>query len=317
MIDLRRLRVLRAVAYYGTVTAAAEALHLTPSAASQQVRQLGRELGVVLLEPHGRNVRLTMAARKLLEHADAIVERWQRAEAELRTADSAEPVGELWLSGITTAVSALFVPAVVRLAKRWPGLRLRLRESEPPESFDLLFSGSVDLVVTMLVPEGPPAGDARFDQRPLLDDPYDLLTPPDHPLAGRTDLTLANLAEEDWIVSMVGTACRSEIVAMCATAGFTPTIVHEALEWAAVATMVGHGLGIALLPRLAPLPMEPAVVRTPMSIVDSPTRRLLTVTRKGSAADPAIAAVLAELTEIASERVGGRPRLVRSPDAVA
>lgn len=54
MIDLRRLQVLRAVAHYGTVTAAAEAMYVTPSAASQQIRQLGRELGVTLLEPRGR-----------------------------------------------------------------------------------------------------------------------------------------------------------------------------------------------------------------------------------------------------------------------
>lgn len=66
MIDLRRLQALRAVAYYGKVTAAAHALHLTPSAASQQVRQLGRDFGVQLLEPHGRRVRLSLAGHSLL-----------------------------------------------------------------------------------------------------------------------------------------------------------------------------------------------------------------------------------------------------------
>ncbi|UXI82120.1 LysR family transcriptional regulator, partial [Streptomyces vinaceusdrappus] len=70
MIDLRRLHVLRAVSHYGTVTAAARALHFTPSAASQQIRQLARDLGVDLLEPQGRGVRLTPAAESLLAHAD-------------------------------------------------------------------------------------------------------------------------------------------------------------------------------------------------------------------------------------------------------
>lgn len=80
MIDLRRLHVLRAVSHYGTVTAAARALHFTPSAASQQIRQLARDLDVDLLEPQGRGVRLTPAAESLLAHADAIEARWDEAE---------------------------------------------------------------------------------------------------------------------------------------------------------------------------------------------------------------------------------------------
>ncbi|CAM5656035.1 LysR family transcriptional regulator OS=Streptomyces tendae OX=1932 GN=GUR47_04055 PE=3 SV=1 [Streptomyces tendae] len=91
MIDLRRLHVLRAVAHYGTVTAAARALHFTPSAASQQIRQLARDLGVDLLEPQGRGVRLTAAAESLLAHADAIEARWDEAEQDLRAGEGPRP----------------------------------------------------------------------------------------------------------------------------------------------------------------------------------------------------------------------------------
>src|SRR4051812_42787370 len=83
MIDLRRLRVLRVLAEHGTVTAAAAALHLTPSAVSHQLRQLGRDLDVDLLSHEGRNVRLTPAARVLLEHADVLNAQWERAKADL------------------------------------------------------------------------------------------------------------------------------------------------------------------------------------------------------------------------------------------
>src|SRR6187551_2908920 len=72
MVDLRRLRALRAVADHGTLAAAADALHLTPSAVSQQLSALERELGHALLEPAGRSVRLTPAAHVLLGHADAL-----------------------------------------------------------------------------------------------------------------------------------------------------------------------------------------------------------------------------------------------------
>jgi DNA-binding transcriptional LysR family regulator len=63
---------------------------------------------------------------------------------------------------------------------------------------------------------------------------------------------------------MPGTAYRQTALALTNTTGFTPAIAHEVLEWTAVASLVGHGLGIALLPRLARLPAQPTVVRTPV-----------------------------------------------------
>jgi DNA-binding transcriptional LysR family regulator len=301
VIDLRRLQVLRAVAHYGTVTAAAQSLYVTPSAASQQIRQLGRQLGITLLEPHGRRVRLTSAARSLLIHADAIEERWQRAEADLAAGDPRQAVaGELRLCGIPSAVSTLLAPAAAQLRHTHPRLTVSIREAEPPDCFDLVFSGGADLAITMAAPDGLPLTDPRFDQQRLLDDPYDLLTAPDHPLAGRTDLSLAACAAEPWILSMPHTTYRHMVLAICNTAGFTPSIAHEALEWTAVATLVGHGLGISLIHRLAQLPAHPAVVRTPLASGSTPRRRLLTVTRRGSHTSPAITAAYEHLTTIAA-----------------
>ena len=72
VIDVRRLRLLRELDNRGTVAATAAALHLTPSAISQQLAALSREAGVTLLDPVGRRVRLTPAAKVLLRHADEI-----------------------------------------------------------------------------------------------------------------------------------------------------------------------------------------------------------------------------------------------------
>lgn len=300
MIDIRRLRVLRAVAYYGTVTAAAEAVHLTPSAASQQIRQLGHELGVALLEQHGRRVRLTPAARVLLARADTITEHWQQAEAELAQ-HTPTPTGPLVLCGIPTAVSAFLGPVTPRLQHRWPRLDVRIREAEPLDCYDLVFDGSADLGVTLAGPGQPARNDRRFDQQRLHEDPYDLLTAPEHRLAGRDGLTLADLSDEPWIVSMPGTAPREMTLALCAAAGFSPTVAHEALEWAAVANLVGLGLGIALVPRLAQLPAEPAVVRTALNRHTGAYRQFLTITRRGSRAAPGPGGTLDELHTLAED----------------
>ncbi|MFD0004165.1 LysR family transcriptional regulator [Streptomyces sp. NPDC127178] len=300
MIDLRRLHVLRAVAHYGTVTAAARALHFTPSAASQQIRQLAGDLGVDLLEPQGRGVRLTAAAESLLAHADAIAERWEAAELDLRAEYSA-PAGQLRVSGFTTAVSVLLAPMAVRMRERHPQLTVRIRETAVPESFDLLFEGEVDLAVVDVTPHNPPLSDARFDQQPLLDDPYDLVVPDDHPLAGLERVDLAEVAHEDWIAPVPQSPCRPHVMSACGASGFTPDVIHHALDWNVTAHLVASRLGVALIPRLFQL--TPQVPITRVRCVGDPHRKVLTCVRRGRRERPAVAAALEELRGLASTAV--------------
>ncbi|MGY6020048.1 LysR family transcriptional regulator [Streptomyces spinosirectus] len=299
MIDLRRLHVLRAVAHYGTVTAAARALHFTTSAASQQIRQLARDLGVDLLEPQGRGVRLTPAAESLLAHADAIQARWEQAELDLRAEHA--PAGPLRVSGFPVAVSVLLAPMAVRLQKRHPRLSVRIREAGVNESFDLLFEGETDLAVVEATPQNPPLSDARFDQQPLLDDPFDLVVPEDHPLAGRERVGLSDAAHEDWIAPVADSPCRPHVMSACGEAGFSPGIVHHALDWNVTAHLVANRLGVALIPRLAQL--TPHLPITRVRCTGNPHRKLLTCTRRGGRERPAVAAALAELRELAPTAV--------------
>ncbi|MCK8433161.1 LysR family transcriptional regulator [Streptomyces sp. D2-8] len=300
MIDLRRLHVLRAVAHYGTVTAAARALHFTPSAASQQVRQLARDLGVDLLEPQGRGVRLTPAAESLLAHADAIQARWDQAELDLR-ADHGAPSGVLRVTGFPVAVSVLLAPMAARLGERHPRLSVRITEAVVPESFDLLFEGDTDLAVVEATPHNPPLSDTRFDQQPLLDDPFDLVVPEGHRLAGRARVDLAEAAREAWIAPVEDSPCRPHVLSACGAAGFTPEVVHHALDWNVCAHLVAHRLGVALIPRLAHL--TPHLPITRVRCTGNPHRKLLTCTRGGVHARPAVAAALEELRGLAPTAV--------------
>jgi DNA-binding transcriptional LysR family regulator len=301
MIDLRRLHVLRAVSHYGTVTGAAKALHLSPSAASQQIRQLAKELEVTLLEPQGRNVRLTSAAHVLLSHADAIEARWRRAEAELY-ATGTEPAGEIKLCGFATAIATLLAATAEQLHARYPGIDVRLREAEASECFDLLFSGSADLAVVEANLDSPPLDDIRFDQRPLFDDPFDLVVSADHPLAEHSSVTLADAARESWIIGLPGSTSRQHVLAACSNAGFTPSIAHEASEWSVVANLIGHRLGVALVPQLAELPPHLTLTRVPIAGPHTPYRHFLSVTRRGSREHPTIAAAAATLDEVNANR---------------
>ncbi|MFE0888327.1 LysR family transcriptional regulator [Streptomyces rochei] len=300
MIDLRRLHVLRAVSHYGTVTAAARALHFTPSAASQQIRQLARDLGVDLLEPQGRGVRLTPAAESLLAHADAIAARWDEAELELRAGEG-EPAGPLRVAGFPVAVAVLLAPMAARLRSRYPRVSVRVREVEVVESFDLLFEGEADLAVVEATPSSPPASDARFDQRPLLDEPFDLVVPEGHPLAGQDGADLADVAREPWIAPLPESPCRTHVMSACGAAGFTPDVVHHAVDWNVTAHLIAHGLGVALIPRLARLTPHLPIVR--VLCAGRPHRKLLTCTRSGGHRRPAVAVALEELRSLAAAAV--------------
>lgn len=315
MIDLRRLRVLRAVAYYGTVTAAAESLRLTPSAASQQVRQLARDLGVDLLEPQGRRVRLTSAAHRLLAHADAIEARWEQAEADLQ-GRGAQPSGALTVCGIPTAVSTLLAPLAATLRAKFSALTVKVVEAmEPSECYDLVFNGDVDLAVLESVP-GTSVSDRQFDQRPVLDDPFDLLVNTGHRLAHRPAIPLADVADEAWITGRPGSSCERHVSAACSAAGFSPNVAHEAREWAVIASLVAHDLGVALVPRLAQLSRSLPVVRVPLTGTPQAARTFISCTRQGGRDAPAVAAALKELealVEAPSRRSAGSDAPAATP----
>lgn len=300
MIDLRRLQVLRVLHEHGTVTATAQALHLTPSAVSQQIRQLSRELGVDLLEPVGRRVRLTSAAHTLLRHADNLYAQWELARADLTAAADGE-AGQLRLCGFPTGLASLLTPAAAQLRDAHPRLTVLLAEVQHDECFDLLLADQADIAVVVAVPEGPPVDDLRFDQRPLLDDPLDLVVPADHPLAGRASVELAETAHESWILPSDCIDHYHVTLVACATAGFAPRFAHQAQEWPAVITLVAHGFGVCLLPRLAPLPAHQAVVRIPLRGKPTPSRRILACIRRGSHDQPAIAKGLHALHEISRQ----------------
>ena len=306
MIDLRRVQVLRVVDQVGTVTAAARSLHLTPSAVSQQLRALARDVGVDLLVPDGRGVRLSPAAHALLRHADEIAVRWETARAELQ-GEADQPPGALAVGGIPSSLDMVVGPAVAELTRSEPRMRVRISEVETADAFEQVLSGELDVAVFVPNQDCPPTDDPRFVQDPLLDVPQDLLVPAGHPLAGEPGVTLDRAAHEPWILPAPDSCDQYELALVaCTQAGFRPTVAHEAKEWAATAALVGHGLGVALVPRLVRIPEGLNAVRVPLADPAAPRRRLLTCIRRGSGGQRAIALGLAALAT-AAERAVAEP----------
>ncbi|MCB5179132.1 LysR family transcriptional regulator [Streptomyces antimicrobicus] len=295
--DIKKLRILRTLGDRGTVTATAEALHMTPSAVSQQLTNLAKQLGVPLLEAQGRRVRLTDAARLVLRHAEAVFAQLERADAELAGYREGE-AGEVRVGAFPTAIPALVVPAVAALRASHPGVFVRVREAEAAQAYALLAAGEVHLALT-LAAHAPTERDARFTRVPLLADPLDVALPPGHRLAAAAQLSLSDLAGEPWIYGSSGP--WSEITrAACEAAGFVPEQAHAAAGWTAILSMVAAGMGVALVPRMAAARTTGVVVR-PLP-KDRPTRHVVAATRTGTESAPAVARVLQALRTTAVRR---------------
>jgi DNA-binding transcriptional LysR family regulator len=290
VVDLRRLRALRAVADHGTLAAAADALHLTPSAVSQQLAALERDVGRGLLEPNGRSVRLTAAARVLLEHADALFAQLERLEGDL-AASGGEARGEIRVVGFPTALAGLVAPAARTLRAEAPGVTLRILELETPEAAAALTRRDAELMLGMECSAAPQAGDGRWHREELIGDTLDAVLPVGHPLAGRARIGLEELAREQWIAPPVGWSCDEVFHAGCRAAGFSPRIAHRAGDWQATMGLVSAELGISLVPRLAQTTPPPGVVVIPLAGV-APKRHVFAACRAGAEAAPAMRALL-------------------------
>ncbi|MHC0433065.1 LysR family transcriptional regulator [Streptomyces sp. O3] len=288
--DVRKLRILRTLNERETVTATAEALSMTPSAVSQQLTNLARQLGVTLLEAQGRRVRLTDAAHLVLRHAEAVFAQLERADAELAGYARGE-AGEVRIGAFSTAVPALVVPAVRALRATAPTLEVRVREAEAAQAYALLSGGEVDVALS-LAAHAPTARDPRTSRVPLLADPLDVALPVDHPMAAETTVRLADLAGERWIFG--GSGPWSEITTTaCEAAGFVPEQAHSAAGWTAILAMVEAGMGVALVPRMAAA--RRAGVAMCVLAGEQPRRHVVAAVRSGAEAAPAVARVLTAL----------------------
>lgn len=297
-VDLGQLAALRVLADHGTVTAAARVLHLSPSAVSQQIAALSRSVGEPLVARHGRRLRLTPQALVLVEHARAFEAQAERARADL-AAFSEGAVSAVAVGAFATAISSIVAPALRILSKERPGLSASVSEVEAPECFYRLDSGDLDLAVTVDYRSGPPHGDTRYERVALLADPLYAVLPFDHPLAGRPHVALSMLAEEAWVVGSPGHPCVDITLAALVSASITPRTCHQVNDWEAVASLVAHGAGVALVPALALRAGTPTVAVVPVRPTQ-PRRSIYAAVRNGSSHAPHIAAVIEALLAAAA-----------------
>ncbi|MFF0342652.1 LysR family transcriptional regulator [Kribbella sp. NPDC004875] len=247
-MDVRRLELLLALSRLGSMHAVSETLGVTTSTVSQQIAALAKEVGLPLLEPDGRRVRLTPAGRRLAAHAVHILAAHEAARADLDP--SAEPAGTVRVAAFHTAIRDSLLPVVPRLPA---AVRLEIQEQEPPDALAMLERDQVDLALTYDYNLAPAAIDPALQATRLWDAAWSLAVPS---RSRRTPGTAADVlgafADSDWIVNSRHLADEQVIRTIAALAGFEPRVTQRADSLQLVQEMIVAGLGVALLPAAYP-----------------------------------------------------------------
>ncbi|MDH6579681.1 LysR family transcriptional regulator [Kitasatospora sp. MAP5-34] len=289
MMDLGRLRALRAVAVHGSIGGAATALGFTPSAVSQQISKLERETRTVLLERQGRGVVLTDAARELSETAQRVLALVEQAEVTLEE-QRGQAVGRLLVAAFATGARGLLPAVLADLRKRCPELDVRLLESDPYPAAELVARGEVDLAIVQDWPTVPLPVQEGLSRLDLGTDPVDLLLPAENPLARLAVVPVARMCGQRWISVPAGNICHDWLVRTMREVGEEPDVRYQVGEFETQIALIAAGLGVGLVPRLGRGPLPPGVVARP--VVPEPARRVFALWRTQTSRRPAIAAAL-------------------------
>jgi DNA-binding transcriptional LysR family regulator len=286
MLDVRRLRVLCEVARAGSLAGAAEALNYSPSAVSQQIATLEREVGMALVERRSRGIIVTEAGRTLVEHAEAVFARLEAAEEALAEIASGRG-GLLRMAAFPTVAGTVLPKAAAAFRTAHPGVRLKVTEASPAKAVTLVRDGRLDLALTLDLPASE-RGVEVFD---LFDDPVQLAVPADHVLAGVGEARLADLADETWVDVPPSNSDANLLVRACARAGFDPNVAFESDDYEVIRELVATGVGIALLPDLARRPPDDRVVLVSLG-PSAPSRAIQAAARPESIRTAAASAML-------------------------
>ncbi|RDK08770.1 LysR substrate-binding domain-containing protein [Cupriavidus lacunae] len=300
-MDLRRLRYFAAVAEELHFGRAAERMHVVQSAVSHQVKLLEEELGFPLLERSRHKVRLTVPGEIFLPEALDLLRRTD--EAVHRARSSAEgAVGRLAIGFVDNVLWSILPPMLRDFRKQWPSIKLTLHPLDRAEQIEALRTSVIDIGIIPSPSPGHPLKTVALEAAPLI-----AAIPDGHPLASRSALSIADLANEPFVLFPLRMNSRilEVIIACCASAGFTPRVTQEAGQLQTLLAFVSAGLGVTLVPQWVARVQQPGV--TYMTVNDLSTPYELIAAWNPGTDNPAVAHFREIATSIAGQALHQSP----------
>src|SRR5690348_9859718 len=244
-MELSQLRYLVALAEERHFTRAAAREHIAQPALSQQIRRLEDELGLSLVERTTRRVEMTEAGELLVVRARRVLAELEAAHTEMQALRGVE-VGHVTVGALHTMglVDLSLVLAIFH--RRHPRVELTVREQSSEELAEMLRADELDLAFLSVTER---IESHELGRRQLISEELLVILPPDHRLAQRRRIRMAELAEEEFISYREGARLRELLLAAGQHAGFEPQIKLESNESRRIRRLVGRGMGVAILPR--------------------------------------------------------------------
>jgi len=243
MITLRQLRYLAILSEHRHFGRAAQACAVTQPALSMQIRDLEKELGVELVERRPGDVSLTEIGSEVVQRADHILGAIRDLEDFAR--HGGRPMtGRLRLGVIPSVAPYVLPPILPGLQRRYPDLRVELRETQTSALLDELVGGDLDVVMLALPIDAP-----DLSTLPLFEDPFLLAVPASDPRPASAKVSASDIDPQRLILLEEGHCLRDQALAYCAGAHGDARLGATSLT--TVMQMVANGYGMTLLPRVA------------------------------------------------------------------
>jgi LysR family transcriptional activator of glutamate synthase operon len=259
VMETETLHWFQQVADGATVTEVADLAMVSQPGVSRALTRLEHAVGTPLLERSGRLLRPTRAGQVFKRHVDRAMHHLDDGLAAVHQLLDPET------GTVTVAFQLSFgnwlIPRVVHdFHREHPGVEFRLEQSRDVLGSSLVAQGDVDLEITARRPRNPAVHwEHLFTQR------LELAVPPDHRLAGAASVDLAEVGDEDFILLSPAWELRHQTDQLCAAAGLTPHVVFEGDDLPTLGSLVGAGLGVAILPEIPGSSGSRSVRRVPLT----------------------------------------------------
>lgn len=290
--DLVSIRLAVACAQTGSLTAAARDSHLALAAASRRLRELEVALGDPLFERHARGLAPTAAGRVFVKHGLTLLQTMEQLGTELT--DLRRGIARhIRLCASSAAISQFLPPLLARYGELHPQVHVDLEEQVSEAVVSTLREGRADVAVFV---EGPDT--SGLESRLFRHDELVLVLPASHRLAGsKTPIAFADTLDEEWISLTAGAAMLQKQQQAALAANRPLKLRMQVRSFDAVCHMVASGLGIAVLPKGASLPILKTMKLSWRPLTDSWAQRRLLVATAAGEADAGITSLAAFLVE--------------------
>jgi DNA-binding transcriptional LysR family regulator len=244
-MDFTALRYFSATAHSRSIRAAADQLHVSPSAISRQIVKLEHELRAPIFDRRAQGMRLTAAGEILLAKIDGVIREFSRVKSHIAALQDIQ-AGTVDVYCFQTAIESFVAPVLNRFNAQHPAVSFNVRMSSTDEAMEALMAGMAEIALVL----NPPARDA-IARVEVFRDKMVAAFSPTHPLAGRKTVSLRELASSPFVLTEPSFGLRQQLERVFAKHSFEPVTFCETNSLALVKEVASIGAHCTIMPRFA------------------------------------------------------------------